>query len=335
MGLLDMDRQAELAQMAKDAERSSHGLLNDSMIPTSLYGSLMQDPADKERMDRQMLESTLAMMPMAGMTMWHGSPHSFNKFLSKYLGTGEGVHAFSKGLYFGQAKGTGIDYMRNLAGGKKWTFTDKVKKKYSKDLHSVDKGLSKNNLDEDSVHRKMNEIEAMLNHPYQDKAYQQLARERFSLGEKRNSMLAHRKGIMDKMKHEGGSQPNPESYLYKVDVPDHHVGNMLDLDKPLGKQKGIWDKLEPILKKDEYYEPRSRFAGGRFSGWKKATGHDLIDSFDDVEGLLKSKGVPGVKYWDKMSRGGKKGTRNFVVYDDSIIKMKEKIPYDPILNYPR
>ena len=104
MGLLDMDRQAELAQMAKDAERSSHGLLNDSMIPTSLYGSLMQDPADKERMDRQMLESTLAMMPMAGMTMWHGSPHSFDKFLSKYIGTGEGAAAYTRGLYFAELK---------------------------------------------------------------------------------------------------------------------------------------------------------------------------------------------------------------------------------------
>ena len=72
-GLLDVARQAEQAQLARDASMSRHGLLSDDHPLQraqygSMYGSLMQDPADKARMDRQMLESTLAMMPMAGMT---------------------------------------------------------------------------------------------------------------------------------------------------------------------------------------------------------------------------------------------------------------------------
>ena len=82
-GLLDVARQAEQAQLARDVSMSRHGLLNDD-TPLQraqyggMYGSLMQDPADKARMDRQMLESTLAMMPMGGMTQFgrwfHATP---------------------------------------------------------------------------------------------------------------------------------------------------------------------------------------------------------------------------------------------------------------------
>ncbi len=108
MGLLDVARQAEQAQLARDASRSRHGILNDdqplqrAMRGGSMYGSLMQDPADKARMDRQMLESTLAMMPMAGMTTYHGSPHLFNKFRMDKIGTGEGAQAYGHGLYFAE-----------------------------------------------------------------------------------------------------------------------------------------------------------------------------------------------------------------------------------------
>ena len=108
MGLLDVARQAEQAQLARDASRSRHGILNDdqplqrAMRGGSMYGSLMQDPADKARMDRQMLESTLAMMPMAGMTTYHGSPHLFNKFRMDKIGTGEGAQAYGHGLYLAE-----------------------------------------------------------------------------------------------------------------------------------------------------------------------------------------------------------------------------------------
>ena len=72
MGLFDVARQAEQMQMSKDANRSRHGMLNDDTPLRraqygGMYGSLMQDPADKARMEAQMMEDTMAMMPMAGM----------------------------------------------------------------------------------------------------------------------------------------------------------------------------------------------------------------------------------------------------------------------------
>ena len=46
--------------------------------------------------------------------MWHGSPHLFEKFLLKYLGTGEGAQAFGWGLYFAERLGIADSYRRDL-----------------------------------------------------------------------------------------------------------------------------------------------------------------------------------------------------------------------------
>ena len=125
-GLLDIARQAEQAQLARDASMSRHGLLNNdnpiqrAMRGGSMYGSLMQDPADKARMDRQMLESTLAMMPMAGMTTYHGSPHIFNKFRMDKIGTGEGAQAYGHGLYLAENPNVAKDYAEKLGADYNW-----------------------------------------------------------------------------------------------------------------------------------------------------------------------------------------------------------------------
>ena len=37
-----------------------------------------------------------------GATVWHGSPHSFNKFRRDRIGTGEGAQAYGHGLYFAE-----------------------------------------------------------------------------------------------------------------------------------------------------------------------------------------------------------------------------------------
>ena len=105
MGLFDVARQAEQAQLARDVNMSRHGMLNDDTPLRraqygGMYGSLMQDPADKARMERQMMEDTMAMMPMAGMTTYHGSPHIFDKFRMDKIGTGTGDANYGHGLYY-------------------------------------------------------------------------------------------------------------------------------------------------------------------------------------------------------------------------------------------
>jgi len=125
MGLLDVARQAEQAQLGRDVNMSRHGMLNDD-TPLQraqyggMYGSLMQDPADKARMERQMMEDTMAMMPMAGMTTYHGSPHIFNKFRMDKIGTGEGAQAYGHGLYLAENPNVAKDYAEKLGADYNW-----------------------------------------------------------------------------------------------------------------------------------------------------------------------------------------------------------------------
>jgi len=38
-----------------------------------------------------------------------------------------------------------------------------------------------------------------------------------------------------------------------------------------------------------------------------------------VSDYLASKGIPGIKYFDQMSREGKRGTRNLVIFDENLL----------------
>ncbi len=47
---------------------------------------------------------------------WHGTPHTFDRFLLDKIGTGEGNQAYGWGLYFASKKEVAEHYRRNLAG---------------------------------------------------------------------------------------------------------------------------------------------------------------------------------------------------------------------------
>lgn len=44
----------------------------------------------------------------------------------------------------------------------------------------------------------------------------------------------------------------------------------------------------------------------------------------DVEGMLSSAGVPGIRYLDDGTVGGGKGSRNYVVFDENLINIVRK-----------
>ena len=50
-----------------------------------------------------------------GMTAWHGSPHTFSKFLLDKIGTGEGAQAYGHGLYLAESPEVAQQYQKNLS----------------------------------------------------------------------------------------------------------------------------------------------------------------------------------------------------------------------------
>ena len=48
-------------------------------------------------------------------TVWHGSPHKFDKFDSSKIGTGEGAQAYGHGLYLAETPAVADGYRRDLS----------------------------------------------------------------------------------------------------------------------------------------------------------------------------------------------------------------------------
>jgi len=119
---------------------------------------------------------------------------------------------------------------------------------------------------------------------------------------------------------------------YKADLPDEMIGNMIDYDKPLGKQSKA---IQETVKQFGDFEPSD---SGKFvmesiaSGLRIAdgspTGRRLEFPYSTPESIareraypaqiaekLRAAGIPGVVYRDAGSRGKSgSGTRNFVVF---------------------
>jgi len=139
--------------------------------------------------------------------------------------------------------------------------------------------------------------------------------------------------------------------LYKVDLPDEKIAKMLDFDKPLSQQKNILEALTPenmglTLRPTAEGKYMAYLADGKPIGLQvKGVTPEVfrekwisrLREMGDLEGgagravgylggtvpgdlpplvakALRQAGIPGIKYFDEMSRSAGKGTRNFVVF---------------------
>jgi hypothetical protein len=112
----------------------------------------------------------------------------------------------------------------------------------------------------------------------------------------------------------------PPGNLYKVDLPDDKIARMLDWDNRITDQPFIAKALRgATLPSGESLSKAYRAVKGE--PLKYATGYDverfLTESLgfgENAADLLKTRGIPGVRYLDQGSRGVGAGTSNFVVF---------------------
>lgn len=112
---------------ALNPEVSTQGLMDAVALgtaPVPIVGDIAGLAADAKRMYDNPEERTMGNAALAGlgllpfvpaMTVFHGTPHLFNKFDSSKIGTGEGAQAYGHGLYFAENRGVAEDYARQLA----------------------------------------------------------------------------------------------------------------------------------------------------------------------------------------------------------------------------
>jgi hypothetical protein len=122
-----------------------------------------------------------------------------------------------------------------------------------------------------------------------------------------------------------------EGNLYTVDLlPDE--ANFLDWDKPLSEQsdsvKAFMDRVaekvpfDGIIKNSD--GTLEQDASGRMlyewlTKQQKGTNREF-----QVSDLLNKNGIPGIKYLDAGSRSAGEGSRNYVIFDDKLVKIIEE-----------
>lgn len=248
---------------------------------------------------------------LLGATVWHGSPHKFDKFDISKIGTGEGAQAYGHGLYLADSPAVAKSYMEAGGPGKMLTVTFKD----GKQLYNSD--LTDNHL----------------------KAITALERGAKDAGKFPHNTAYYAKKttddpkvleLIDSMKDAKIGYQSHAS-MYKVDLPDEHIAKMLDWDKPLSQQP---ESVRKSVRKafGKTYGERGQ---ANFDAAIDKTGGEIIQTLSGrgpksgemaarTSDNFKKSGVPGIKYFDGGSRTAGEGTRNYVVFDDSLLKILER-----------
>jgi hypothetical protein len=226
---------------------------------------------------------------------YHGTPYDFDAFDLGKVDSGEGYQAFGWGIYSTQKKGIGHDYRKSV--------TNKVKENVP---NTLIKALKKvDNLGFDN--------------PYN--AFVEMWRSRLTWKQDW--------GVNPKVPEDAALIKEFEDYtktlkelgtgrFYTLEVPNNSV--LLDWDASIDKQPTKVKKaLDKILKdldiRADWIETGQNFY---------KTLANRLGSQKEASLLLNSYGVKGLRYFDGQSRSIKKGSRNFVTFDDKAIKILTK-----------
>lgn len=240
-----------------------------------------------------------------GIRAYHGSPHDFDRFDLSKIGTGEGAQAYGHGLYFAENEG--------------------VAKSYRKTLSRADGGI-------DQI------AQTLVDQAGGDwkKALQKFEREALDrVGKLRASGLNYELPPHDVATLQALRRGEP-GRMYEVNIKAS-PNDFLDWDKPLSQQSDSAQSKFDAWSNSEL--DRLRKEGG-------AKARRRIEEIEDIRRIkdmplgnlakqlnmftperaqsMGQSGIPGVRYLDHGSRAGGEGSRNLVVFDESLIEILRK-----------
>lgn len=264
--------------------------------------------------------------PMKPITAYHGSPHDFDRFDMAKIGTGEGAQAYGHGLYFAESPAVARNYQETLG----WRAQDvdwqdpKQAAGYWVQFYKGDKSKAR-----DHIAKHADRVEKS-NGKFYEPGELERARESLRLIDSNDPLP---------------TAPNP-GRLYKVEI-NARPEQFLDWDKPISQQpKALQDLVRHAdlthMKEGGRLRRMIEWWRGDAGDWKPArggdvpepTGNQVHSALTDFGGdsarnaamteRLKEAGIPGIRYLDQGSRGDGQGTYNYVIFDDSLVKIAEK-----------
>jgi len=225
-----------------------------------------------------------------GLTVYHGSPHKFDKFDSAHIGKGEGAQAYGHGLYFAENPKVALDYKKRLTNRAQYD---------PKHWESVDLPPALTKQEWDDLLRLGVKMRKAGNLPAEEMAaWKQL-------------------NAKEDLYSRAVDAARPRGDLYTVDLPDDQIAKMLDWDKPLSQQP---ENVRKAIEGLRY--PHGKLTTPMNVDFYKQTGGEIlerlqgnyVDTPQGAASALHAAGIPGIKYLDAGSRAAGEGSRNFVVF---------------------
>lgn len=264
-------------------------------------------------------------LPVGAGIVYHGTPHRFpptaknplGEFDASKIGTGEGAQVYGHGIYTAENPAVAKEYQRQLGTQMKYKgeqFYDPIvgRKTGTTGNTELDDYLLSYLGDTGVIRKELltaaKEMRAAKN-PQALKEYQALMGE---LRKVRPDVTAANTGS-----------------LYKVDLPDEKIAQMLDYDKTWKQQpENVRNAInvDSLLK---YYGTEDMPTSQVLYHAKQSMSPASFAEF------LRGKGVPGIKYLDEGSRAEGKGTRNFVVFpgEEKSMNILEREEFGGLLGY--
>jgi hypothetical protein len=295
-------------------------------------------------------------LALAGQTVYHGSPHLFDKFDMSKIGTGEGAQAYGHGLYVAENPAVA----RNYAVGQLTAVPPAPILVDGKPIAAdYAGGYATSTIGYDKAHETLSAIVEDARKAVPPKWAFRKGRENDLADIQQrlfDNLARHEKNLreLEAIKDQGLA-PRPtavmtEPNLYKADIPDEAVARMLDWDKPLSQQPEIALAIRKSLQGNKGFEGFSPETTG-MSLYEQLQnralsydGNPLNEAFKKsggnqqavVSDYLRSTGIPGIRYADAMSRGTGAGTSNYVLFSDQLPRILERnaqptgaVPWQP------
>jgi hypothetical protein len=246
-----------------------------------------------------------------GIRAYHGSPHSFDKFSSENIGTGEGAQAFGHGLYFAEEEAVAKAY-RDALKGRMVTTSDGVTKTYGQHITEVEDAIraAHPNLNPDNIRAA---AKSVVDDNLTDADVEGMGQWE---GVYKSGIVANKNAQASK-----GS-------MYEVKI-DAAAEDFLNWQTPLREQKKLLSALD-----DQYGDHEIVLQQlGLDIKYETPTGGDLAMALGMTRGgqtapprLLTDAGLKGVKYPAAFTRqkSPDKQSFNYVVFDDKLIDITKK-----------
>jgi len=228
------------------------------------------------------------MQPVA----YHGTPHTFERFSTEKIGTGEGAQAYGHGLYFAENPEVASEYAKNL-GFKEFIPTDK-------EAGTIWDSLKKLNPE---LEYDMQTYLQVYNGDLKKTATNIRHFASQVIDEKSKYYMNTAADLLE------SGRIKAKTNLYKVNIKPP-AEKFLDWDKPLSEQGKAGKNLISYFQKEYKLEGINRSLGLRLKDPGEMTGKEayyLMDAMGKGEAgkssTMSSLGVPGIKYLDQASRG--------------------------------